>query len=201
MTCVRALTPEIINNKDLEKLSLYARNLRPMLRASVMEGDDIDLDNVVLSHYRLSEIRRQDLKLCEDTEGYELTPGEGLGTAKAKDTKEEWISQIISRLNELFITDQLTDKDLVNYAYTIRDKVYENKQVMMQIANNTPEQAMLGDFSKAVDDAVMDSNKAHQNQMMQLLSDPLKATGFARVVFDLLSLKAAGENVFQNDTI
>ena len=91
-------------------------------------------------------------------------------------------------MNELFITDQLTDKDLVNYAYTIRDKVSENKRVMMQIANNTPEQAMLGDFPKAVDDAVMDSSEAHQNQMMQLLSDPSKAKGFARVVFELLKM-------------
>lgn len=124
--------------------------------------------------------------LHEDTEEYRLHPGEGLGTAKAKDIKEEFISQIISRLNELFITDQLTDQDLVNYAYTIRDKVGENKRVMMQIANNTPEQAMLGDFPKAIDDAIMDSNDVHQNQMMQLLSDPSKAVGFAKVVFDLL---------------
>ena len=183
------------DDRDLEKLSIYARNLRPMLRESLITEDDIDLDNVVLSHYRLSEIRRQDLKLCEETEGFELTPGEGLGTAKPKDLKEELISQIISRLNELFITDELTNKDLVNYAYTIRDKVYENKQVMMQIANNSPEQAMLGDFSRAVDDAVMDSNKAHQNQMMQLLSDPLKAADFARVVFDLLNIRTESESL------
>ncbi len=77
---------------------------------------------------------------------------------------------------------------MVNYAYTIRDKVSENKQVMMQIANNTPEQAMLGDFPKAVDDAVLDSSEAHQNQMMQRLSDPSKAKGFARVVFELLKM-------------
>jgi len=90
-------------------------------------------------------------------------------------------------LNELFITDELSDKDLVNYAYTVRDKLSENALVMSQIANNTPEQAMLGDFPKAIDDVVMDSNEAHQNQMLQLLSDPAKAAGFARVVFDLLS--------------
>ncbi len=174
------------DDKDLEKLCLYARNLRPMLRESLIEEDDIDLNTVVLSHYRLSAIRRQDLKLQKDS-GDQLTPGEGLGKAKARDIKEEFISQIISRLNELFITDHLTEKDLVNYAHTIRDKVRENKLVMMQIANNTSEQAMLGDFSKAVDDAVMDSNEVHQNQMMQLLSDPVKAAGFARVVFDLLN--------------
>lgn len=175
------------DDKDLEKLSLYARNLRPMLREALINEDDIDLNSVVLSHYRLSKIRQQDLNLREDAEEY-LTPGDGLGSGKAKDKQEEFLSQIINRLNELFITDELTDKDLVNYAHTIRDKVKENASVMSQIANNTPEQAMLGDFSKAIDDAVMDSSEAHNNQMMQLLSDPKKAEGFARVVFDLLKL-------------
>ena len=41
-------------------------------------------------------------------------------------------------------------------------------------------------YFKAVDDAVLDSHEVHKNQMMQLLSDPTKAAGFARVVFDLL---------------
>ena len=75
---------------------------------------------------------------------------------------------------------------MVNYAYTILDKVRENNIVMDQIQNNTAEQALLGDFSKAVDDAVMDSGAAHHNQMMQYLSSPNVANGFARVIFDLL---------------
>lgn len=140
------------DDKSLEKLSLYARHLRPMLRETLMEEDSIDLSSVLLSHYRLSKIRQQDLKLQQDTGEYQLKPGEGLGTASAKDKQEEFLSQIISRLNELFVTDHLTEKDLVNYAYTIRDKVSENALVMRQIANNSPEQAMLGDFIKAVDD-------------------------------------------------
>jgi type I restriction enzyme, R subunit len=177
------------NDKDLEKLSLYARNLRPMLRESLIDDDDIDLHSVELSHYRLTAIHKQEnLGISDSAEGYGLTPGEGLGTAKAKDKKEELMSQVIDRLNELFITDQLTDNDLVSYAYTIRDKVKENELVMSQITNNTTEQAMLGDFPKAIDNAVMDSSEAHQNQMMQLLSDPKKSAGFARVVFDLLKL-------------
>lgn len=176
------------DNKDLEKLSLYARNLRPMLRESMIDEDDIDLDNVILSHYRLSKIRQQDLKLQNDADD-RLEPGDGLGSAKAKDKKEEFLSQIIDRLNELFITDHLTDGDLVNYAHTIRDKVRENDLVMKQLANNTPDQALLGDFNKAVDEAIMDSSEAHKDQMVQLLSDPAKARSFARVVFDLLQEK------------
>jgi type I restriction enzyme, R subunit len=173
------------NNKDLEKLSLYARHLRPLLRENLDEEDDIDLSNVALSHYRLSILRRQDLVM--ETEGeYKLTPGNDLGTAKAKNKNEEFLSRILKRLNELFITDGLSDSDLISYAYTIRDKVRESKSVMHQIHNNSPEQAMLGDFPKAIDDAVMDSSDAHQNQMMQYLSNPEMAKGFAKVVFDLI---------------
>ncbi|WP_233253769.1 hypothetical protein [Limnohabitans sp. 2KL-1] len=124
--------------------------------------------------------------LKENTAEYKLEPGEALGTAKPQDKKEEYLSQIINRLNEVFVTDQLTDKDMVNYAYTIRYKVGENILVMKQIENNSPEQALLGDFSKAIDDAIMDCSEAHQNQMMQLLGDPSKAANFARIVFDLL---------------
>ena len=120
------------DDTDLEKLSLYARNLRPMLRETLLDEDDIDLGNVMLSHYRVAKIRQQDLVLKENSAEYKLEPGEGLGTAKPKDRQEEFLSQIIHRLNEVFVTDQLTDKDLVNYAYTIRDKVGENILVMKQ---------------------------------------------------------------------
>jgi type I restriction enzyme R subunit len=175
------------DDKELEKLSLYARNLRPMLRETVMDDDEIDLNSIVLSHYRLSKIRQHDLALQQNTDEYKLEPADAMGTAKAKDKKVEFLSQIVVRLNELFITDQLTEKDLVNYAQTISDKVRENKKVMQQLATNTAGQAMLGDFPQAVDDAILDSSEAHRNQMMQLLSDPKKAAGFAKVVFDLLA--------------
>lgn len=175
------------DDTNLEKLSLYARSLNPLLREQLLDEDEVDLNQVVLSHYRLAKIKQQDLRLGEDPQAeYGLTPGEALGTAKARDAKEEFLSQIIARLNELFITDRLTEKDLVNYAYTVRDKVRENEKVMSQLANNSAEQALLGDFPKAVDDAILDSSAAHEEQKMQLLSDPKKAAAFAKLVFDLL---------------
>ena len=70
----------------------------------------------------------------------------------------------------------------------MRDKLSENIQVMQQIANNSPEQAMLGDFAKAIDDAILDSSAAQQNQMMQLLSDPTKAKRFSKLMYDLLTV-------------
>lgn len=176
---------------ELEKLSLFARYLRPLLRERRLDEDDVDLTNVEMSHYRLSKIRQQalvlkELKVEEESAEYKLQPGSDVGSAKPKDKKEEFMSHILERLNDLFVTDNLSDGDMINYAFTVRDKLAENETVMKQIANNTAEQALLGDFPQAMDDAVMESNEAHQEMMIQYLSNPELARGFARVVFDLL---------------
>ncbi len=173
------------DDPELEKLSLYARHLRPMLREKIVGEDEIDLNNIEMSHYRLSKIRELDIKLKANEEALLPVGGEE-GTAKPKDKKEEFLSIILQRLNEVFITDNLTGKDMVNYAVTIKDKLFENTTVMTQIANNTPEQAILGDFPLAVDDAIFASSEAHQEQMMQLLSDSEKMNAFKRIIFDML---------------
>src|SRR5690606_11146574 len=109
-----------------------------------------------------------------------------MGTGKARSKEEEFLSQIIARLNEVFITDNLSKDDMLNYARTVRDKIGENAAVMKQIENNSAEQAMLGDFRSALDDAVMDSSAAHENQMNQVLGNQETAAGFGRIVFDML---------------
>jgi type I restriction enzyme R subunit len=58
--------------------------------------------------------------------------------------------------------------------------------VLHQIRNHYIEQPFRVDFQKAEDDAVMESSDAHQKQMMQVLTNPKVAKGFARVLFDLL---------------
>lgn len=173
------------DDKDLEKLSLFARHLRPLLHEQHLEEDEIDLSNVEMSHYRLSKIREQHLKLQEDDAKYTLDPSNDVGTAKPKDKKEEFLSHILSQMNELFITDHLTDKDMLSSAMTVFNKITENETVMKQIRNNSPEQAILGGFFKAVDDAVMDSDEARQEFMLQYLSNPQCAKGFARLMFDM----------------
>jgi type I restriction enzyme R subunit len=179
------------DSHDLEKLSLYARHLAPLLREKTPDEDPIDLSSVELSHYRLSKLKQQDLMMVKDGADTGLYPATDLGTGKARSKEEAWLSQIITRLNDLFITDGLTEQDIINYAYTIRDKISENERVMHQIDNNSAEQALLGDFAGALDEAVMGSGEAHQNQMMQYLNDKELAAGFQRVVFDMLLAKRA----------
>jgi len=179
------------DSHDLERLSLYARHLAPLLREQAPDDDPVDLSSVELSHYRLSKIKQQDLSLVKEGAETGLYATGDVGTGKARSKEEQWLSQIIIRLNELFVTDGLTEQDLINYAYTIRDKVSENDRVMHQIANNSAEQALLGDFAGALDDAVMESSDAHQSQMMQYLNSKELQAGFQRVVFDMLLAKKA----------
>lgn len=54
--------------------------------------------------------------------------------------------------------------------------------------------ATAGDFPGALDEAVMESGEAHQNQMMQYLNSKELQAGFQRVVFDmLLAAKSLGQ--------
>jgi type I restriction enzyme R subunit len=96
------------------------------------------------------------------------------------------LSQIIERLNDLFAGEGLTDADLINYARKVSDKVRENTRVMSQIANNTREQAMLGDFETALQDAILDSDAAQQKQTNRLLSMPNKLSLFKNIIYELL---------------
>ena len=95
----------------------------------------------------------------------------------------------MQRLNELFITEKLTDQDLINYAHTVMDKVVEDSNVVSQVSNNTREQAMLGHFPRAIDDAIMGSHEAHQDLMMQLLSDPMKKQQFDSLIYEMVRNK------------
>ena len=39
-----------------------------------------------------------------------------------------------------------------------------------------------------IDEAIMGSSDAHQNQIFQLLGDPKKAKTFAKLIFDMLKM-------------
>lgn len=179
------------DDKELEKLSLYARHLRPLLREKIVEEDELDLDNVVMSHYRLSKIRQQDIQLKEDATDYGLEPSTNIGSAKAKDKKEEYLSYVLEKLNEAFANEDLSSGDLINTVRKWSGKVRENETVMAQIKNNTRAQAMLGDFPVASDEAVMASSSAEQDMMMKYLSEPATRQSVLEVMFDMLNEQRA----------
>jgi len=190
------------DNTELEKLSLYARHLRPLLTEKATQDDEIDLTNVDMSHYRLSKIRQQHIKLREDTgaygDDYKLKPSNDLGSAKARDRKEEFLSQILARLNEVFITDNLSDGDLVSFLYAATSKVTENSAVMKQVENNSPDQVLLGDYPEAFAKAVLECDDAHKEMMVQYLSRPELEKSLHLIGLDLI--RHFGKNLLQQPT-
>ncbi|WP_310619443.1 type I restriction endonuclease subunit R [Flexibacterium corallicola] len=173
------------DSEELEKLSLFARNLRPLLNEHTDKDGPIDLGNVELSHYRLSKLCQQNLILESDgSEG--LSPASDLGSGKSKDKKEEFLSQIISRLNELIDTEGLSDTDRLNYAITVKDKLRENTRVMAQVSNNSREQALIGDLPDALIDAIIESSDIHRGNAQLFLGSEAKRAEFAHLIFDLL---------------
>ncbi len=170
------------DDKELEKLSLYARNLQPLLRESVNNEEDVDLSNIVMSHYRVSKLYQQDLKLQEG--GGELEAGGGGGTGKPKDQKEELLSKVINRLNEVFAGEDFTESDMINFQNTIWDKVTENEIVVKQFTNNSTDQIMLGGYPDAAMDALFESQEAYEGMTMHLLSNPNQFKKFIRLMLD-----------------
>lgn len=185
---------------DLEKLSIFAKHLHPLLRFDVLQ-DDIDLSDIAMTHYRLHEQREADLelgyKVGEEPKAYLAPAKEGSG-ATPKDAQTELLNEIISRMNDLFVEDGLTEGDMINYANTIAGKVAENETVMDQLRNNTKEQAMLGAFPESINDAVIQSMGVHENMAMKVLSNGAVAKGFAELMFDVL-MKGLGKDGASNN--
>ncbi len=180
---------------DLEKLSIYAKHLHPLLRFDILENQ-IDLSDVVMTHYRLHEQREVDLeldhKIGEEAPSY-LSPTKESSGATPKDAKTELLNEIISRMNDLFIEEDLSEGDLINYANTIAGKISESESVMDQLQNNTKEQAMLGKFPESINNAVIESMGVHEGMAMKVLSNEAVAKGFAELMFDVL-VKGLGKD-------
>jgi type I restriction enzyme R subunit len=174
------------DDDELEKLSLFAYHLQPLLREDHDDSVPVDLSDLTMTHYRLSKQATRTLQLNEDSDGDDrLTGMTDVGSGRFKDEEIEFLSVIIARLNDIF-AGEFSTNDVLNYANTIADKVRENSAVMEQLKNNSPDQAMLGDLPSAVENAVIDSMDIHENLAKQLLEDGDKTAAFGKLLLDLL---------------
>ena len=175
---------QIVDYADEELLKLWAfvKALVPNLKTMV-ENDPIDISSIEMTHYKLHKQKTENIGLSgEDNQLPPIKPGE----ATAHDPEKELLSEIVEHMNALF-EGELSDDDMLNYARTIKDKVMENEKVMHQVNNNTKEQAMMGGFAEAINDAVIDSLDAHQNLATQVLGEERIRTGFANIVYELIA--------------
>lgn len=173
------------DDESLERLCVFARHLLPMLRQEVLEEDEIDLSQVLLSHYNLKAKRTQDLKLKADASGNGLQGISALGSAKAKEEKKDFLSHILEQLNDLFGTE-VTDGDKLDWLQGMASKIAENQPLMDQVRNNPRDAIMLGDYPKAVDAAVIERMDIQNGMSLDYLSRPEAANRIQSLLLDIL---------------
>ena len=184
---------QLVNYEDirLEKLNLYARYLRPLLKETPFI-EEIDLSNVQMTHYRLARLKQQDIKLkAEEAKDSKLPPTTGIGTGSPKDQNKVLLSEIIARFNSLFSGDQLTENDTVSYFTNITNKLEDNPIIINQLKNNTKQHVMLGDFPKELINAMFASGKTNNDITLTCLKDPKKMKELQELIYAAMMIKIA----------
>lgn len=169
---------------DLEKHNVFFKHLQPWLRMD-SQSQPIDLSTVELTHYRLQDLGKRQLKLGEDGPEYKLAPPTDIGTAAAHEPEMAQLSAVIAQMNELF-AGELTEADLLTYARHITEKMLESDALSKQAAHNNKEQFALGDFSTVFTDTIIDGLDNYQSMAEQVLTKDQTRKGFERLVLDLV---------------
>lgn len=177
---------------DMERLCIFARFLRPRLHVEKVVEEPIDISNVRFDYYKVTKNRRHKLKLDTDQETPKLKPAQAAGSTRPKTKEEVLLSQLLESLSKIFPVDDaeagegVTENDVRDFAFSIRNKLMENKRIMQQFANNSLEQAMLGDFPEALEEALFDSSIARKKMNDILFSETGKMNLFQLVIATLL---------------
>ncbi|HRZ90107.1 MAG TPA: type I restriction endonuclease subunit R, partial [Spirochaetia bacterium] len=180
----------------LEMRYSYFKELLPLMLGILRDGrdsSDIDLSGVRLSHYG---IRPKDAgRLQLDPAGVsELPPAYGdIGSGTSRDPETIKLLELIEQLNLIFEGD-LSDSDLVNYAFAVRDKLLENELLRTQARNNTRKQFdESDDLHEAILDAVDEQAKVNSDLARQVMSDARKRDEFMKIIRELAYWGFLGE--------
>lgn len=172
----------------LEKRYAWFKELQPLLNKIVQDGRDpasVDLTGVRLSHYAIRPRGQLESQLDPEMVAEFMAAYGEVGAGKAHDPEMVKLFELIEQLNLIF-EGELSDSDLVNYAYAVRDKLMENDTLRAQAQNNTKKQFdESDDLHEAILTAVEDQNEVNNDLARQILSDPRKRDAFLRMMRDL----------------
>lgn len=163
----------------VEARSLFYRRLIPLLEFG-RECEGVDLSKIELTHHKLSSQGRTALPLAGPAET--LKPMTETGSASVQDKERALLSEIVSKLNDLF-TGDLTNNDQLAYAMAIRGKLLENKTLAQQAASNLKEQfANSPALGTALMDAIIAALDAHGAMSKQALDSASVQAGLKEVL-------------------
>lgn len=179
---------DFADDAALEKRYCFFKELSPILWNIIREGRDsetVDLSDVRLSHYAIHPSGK-DIESLQPGQAAEFEPAFGaIGSAASHDPERVKLQELIEQLNLIF-EGELTDDDLVNYAYGVRDKLMENDKLRTQARNNTKKQFDESDeLMEAILSAVEEQKAVNSSLAKQVMSDPKVRSSFIQVIRDL----------------
>jgi type I restriction enzyme, R subunit len=147
-------------NTDIEKRHIFYKRLLPLLEFG-RERDTIDLSKVVLTHHNLRDKGKRQLPLGQG-EKPRLTPLTESGGGSVQEKEKARLTEIITRVNDLFEGELSEDDRLVYVNNVIKGKLLESEVLVQQASNNTKEQfGTSPDLPSELVTAIMDADAAH----------------------------------------
>jgi len=172
------------DDRELEQLCVYARHLHPLLETRRLSDDELDLSELELTHYRLNKRAERRIELGEEEGDYTLKPVTDVGSGQARDPKQERLDAIIERLNDLFGAE-VDDRDKLNWAQNLADRVRRDDAVMEQARTHSDEQMMRGRYPEILEKLVIDSMNDNEKLATEVLEREETMSAFARLVLEL----------------
>ena len=176
-------------DRELEQLCVFARNLYPLLHVDRLLQDNVDIGELQLTHYRLSKQAEHRLRLSEEDGEYSLDPASAVGSGKPHDPEKKRLSEIIEALNDIFGAE-VSDDDQLQFLTGIAQRISRQEDVMAQVNNHSVEQVMHGLFPKRVLDTVLDAMTDHEKLSLEVLDNETKSRAFALVILKMLKTAA-----------
>lgn len=129
---------QIINYGDtrVEKWAIFLRVYRNVIENDTDDARVLNLDDVVLTHYRLRRQEARNLHLTSGQAG-ELAGLTSAGSGQARETKYGWLSEIIAQINELFSGSGLAEEDQVTAFESFFRHTVNNPRLQAQAMSNT----------------------------------------------------------------
>lgn len=167
-----------LGDAELENFAAFAKLLAKRLKGVTPE--QIDLTGLALAGYQIRKQGDNKLEGAKET----LRPISA-NESEANDREKEFISEIISRMNDLFgdLSDDIGQR---YFTSQVVDIAQSDQRVNEQVEKNTKEQALQGDLPDVVRRATVDAMQSHNELARVLLKDPQSMSDFFSLVYDLM---------------
>lgn len=191
-----------IRSNEIEKRYLFYKVLLPLLDFR-SERPQIDLTGVLLTHHALRNKGKQALNLGVG-DNPTLQPITETGSGSVQEKEKALLTEIISKVNDLFEGELTGDDKLVYVNNVMKGKLLESDVLVQQAANNTKEQfANSPDLANGILYAIMDALAAHGNMSKQALETEKVRSGLKDVLLGPAqlyeALRARGTTQFEKE--